>query len=29
MKFDKHLPNERLKPYIKYFVMSENELERE
>lgn len=29
MKFDKHLPTERLKPYIKYFVVSENELENE
>lgn len=29
MKFDKHIPTERLKPYIKYFVMSENELESE
>lgn len=27
MKFDKHFPTERLKPYIKYFVVSENELE--
>lgn len=27
MKFDKYFPIERLKPYIKYFVMSENELE--
>jgi AraC-like DNA-binding protein len=25
MKFDKHLPTERLRPYIKYFVVSENE----
>lgn len=29
MKFDKHFPNEQLKPYIKYFVVSENELENE
>lgn len=29
MKFDKHLPVESLKPYIKYFVVSENELESE
>jgi AraC-like DNA-binding protein len=29
MKFDKHFPAERLKPYIKYFVVSENELEKE
>lgn len=29
MKFDKHFPIERLKPYIKYFVVSENELESE
>lgn len=29
MKFEKHFPNERLKPYIKYFVVSENELENE
>lgn len=29
MKFDKHLPIDRLKPYIKYFVVSENELENE
>lgn len=29
MKFDKHFPVERLKPYIKYFVVSENELESE
>lgn len=29
MKFDKHLPTEQLKPYIKYFVVSENELENE
>ena len=27
MKFDKHFPTERLKPYIKYFVVSENEME--
>ncbi len=26
MKFDKHIPTERLKPYIKYFVVSENEV---
>lgn len=29
MKFDTHLPTEQLKPYIKYFVVSENEQERE
>lgn len=29
MKFDKHLPTEKLTPYIKYFVVSENELENE
>lgn len=27
MKFDKHYPTEKLKAYIKYFVVSENELE--
>ncbi|MFC4478859.1 helix-turn-helix domain-containing protein [Flavobacterium chungangensis] len=29
MKFEKHFPTEQLKPYIKYFVVSENELENE
>lgn len=29
MKFAKHLPTQQLKPYIKYFVVSENELEKE
>lgn len=29
MKFDKHFPTEQLKPYIKYFIVSENELENE
>lgn len=29
MKFDKHFPTEKLRPYIKYFVVSENELESE
>src|SRR5690606_758303 len=29
MKFDKHFPTEQLRPYIKYFVVSENELESE
>jgi AraC-like DNA-binding protein len=29
MKFDKHIPSERLKPYIKYFVVSENEFENQ
>jgi AraC-like DNA-binding protein len=29
MKFDKHFPAEKLKPYIKYFVVSENESESE
>lgn len=29
MKFDKYFPTERLKPYIKYFVVSENEWENE
>ena len=28
MKFDKHLPTDQLKPYIKYFIVSENELEK-
>ncbi|MBL7813873.1 MAG: helix-turn-helix transcriptional regulator [Saprospiraceae bacterium] len=27
MKFDKYFPTDRLKPYIKYFVLTENELE--
>jgi AraC-like DNA-binding protein len=27
MKFDKHFPTDQLKPYINYFVVSENELE--
>jgi len=27
MRFDKFLPADRLKPYIKYFIVSENELE--
>ncbi|MGV3538748.1 MAG: helix-turn-helix domain-containing protein [Rufibacter sp.] len=27
MKFDKHLPSKLLKPYIKYFVVSEGEVE--
>lgn len=27
MKFDRHFPTDKLKPYIKYFVVSENELE--
>lgn len=27
MKFDKYFPTEKLKPYIKYFVVSENDLE--
>ena len=27
MRYDKYFPNERLKPYIKYFVVSENERE--
>lgn len=27
MKFDKYLPTDKLKPYIKYFVVSENDLE--
>jgi len=27
MKFDKHFPTDVLKPYIKYFVVSENALE--
>ena len=27
MKFDKYFPAEKLQPYIKYFVVSENELE--
>ncbi len=29
MKFDKHTPIDKLKPYIKYFVVSENEAEKE
>ena len=29
MKFHKHFPVEQLKPYIKYYVVSENELEKE
>lgn len=29
MKFDQHLPSDRLKPYIKYFVVSEDAFERE
>lgn len=29
MKFEKHFPTERLKSYIKYFVVSENEVENE
>jgi len=29
MKFDKHFPTDQLKPYIKYFVVSENEVENE
>ncbi len=29
MKFDKYFPTEILKPYIKYFVVSENKLENE
>jgi AraC-like DNA-binding protein len=29
MKFDKHIPSEGLKPYIKYFVVSENEFENQ
>src|SRR5690606_14513069 len=29
MKFDKYFPTEKLKPYIKYFVVSENDLENE
>ena len=29
MKFDKFIPADRLKPYIRYFVVSENELESE
>ncbi len=29
MKFDKHFPTERLKPYIKHFVVLENELASE
>ncbi len=29
MKFDKYFPTEKLKPYIKYFVVSENELANE
>lgn len=29
MKFEKHIPTERLKPYIKHFVVSENAVESE
>lgn len=29
MRFDKHLPTAQLKPYIKHFVVSENEFENE
>lgn len=29
MKFEKHRPSEKLKPYIKYFVVSEQNAERE
>lgn len=29
MRFDKFIPADQLKPYIKYFVVSENELENE
>lgn len=29
MKFEKHFPTEKLRPYIKYFVVSENEFENE
>lgn len=29
MKFDKYFPTERLRPYIKYFVVSENEMVNE
>lgn len=29
MKFEKHFPTEKLKPYIKYFVVSESALEKE
>ncbi|HEY1045346.1 MAG TPA: helix-turn-helix domain-containing protein [Bacteroidia bacterium] len=29
MTFEKHFPNEQLKPYIKYYVVSENEQENE
>lgn len=29
MKFDKHLPTDKLKNYIKYYVVSENEMESE
>lgn len=29
MKFDKHFPTEKLKDYIKYYVVSENDLETE
>jgi len=29
MKFDKHLPTERLRPYIRHFVVSENDVENE
>lgn len=29
MKFDKFIPTDKLKPYIKYFVVSESDVENE
>lgn len=29
MRFDKFIPTDKLKPYIKYFVVSENDIESE
>jgi len=29
MKFEKHFPGERLQPYIKYYVVAENDIENE
>lgn len=29
IRFDKYLPSERLKPYVRYFAVSENEIEKD
>ncbi|MBP0905013.1 helix-turn-helix domain-containing protein [Mariniflexile gromovii] len=29
MKFEKHIPSDKLRPYIKYYVVSENDFEKE